>query len=147
MVTFQSFFQLQEFIYQWTKVRWERFCFFWPREYGPQQYSLIGTRKIQYLQTEGAHTVLGIGGWTGSALKARRRLSGSPSSGPFSEYVRLQNCVSCTSYTKSPFSLSCCLTAWYFKSLGRFGDWNTFFNLGATKITLVYLAFRDQTFF
>ena len=61
MVTFHSFFQLQELFYQWTKLRWERFWFFCPREYGPQQYSLIGTRKIQYLQTEGAHTVLGIG--------------------------------------------------------------------------------------
>ena len=140
MVTFHSFFQLQEFIYQWTKVG--------STDHNSILSSALGKFSICKLRGHILYWELVVlNGWTGSALKARRRLSGSPSSGPFSEYVRLQNCVSCTSYTKSPSSLSCCLTAWYFKSLGRFRDWNTFFNLGATKITLVYLAFRDQTFF
>lgn len=139
MVTFHSFFQLQEFIYQWTKVG--------STDHNSILSSALGKFSICKLRGHILYWELVVlNGWPGSALKARR-LSGSPSSGPFSEYVRLQNCVSCTSYTKSPSSLSFCLTAWYFKSLGRFGDWNTFFNLGATKITLVYLAFRDQTFF
>ena len=102
------------------------------------------------MQTDGAHTVFGIGGFKRMdriCAEREKKIAWVPSSGPFSEYIRLQNCVSCTSNTKSSSSLSCCLTAWYFKSLARFGDWNTFFNLGVRKITLVYLAFRDQTFF